>query len=97
MVPTTPFLLAAAFCFYRGSERLHRWLLEHRLFGGILKDYLENRGLTIRTKALALTTLWVTILASCLWFVPTPLLWARIVMVAIALIVTVHLVRFKTR
>lgn len=97
LVPTVPFLLGASYCFYRGSKRLHRWLLDHPLFGGPLKDYLENRGLTIRSKVIALSTLWAAILVSCRWFVPDNLPWAKSAMILVAVAVTVHLVRFKTR
>ena len=43
-LPTVPLVLAAAACFYRGSERLHRWLCEHKIFGPQIKDWEEHRG-----------------------------------------------------
>ena len=43
LLPTTPFVLVAAWCFARSSPRLHRWLLESRLFGPMLRDWEENR------------------------------------------------------
>ncbi len=39
LLPTTPFVLLAAFFFSKGSERLHRWLLEHRRFGRYVRDW----------------------------------------------------------
>ena len=39
LVPTTPFLLVAAFCFSRSSERLHQYLLNHRWFGHYIRDW----------------------------------------------------------
>lgn len=43
LLPTTPFILLAAFCFQRGSERLHRWLTEHPRFGPLIEDW-RTRG-----------------------------------------------------
>jgi uncharacterized membrane protein YbaN (DUF454 family) len=39
LLPTTPFVLLAAFFFSKGSERLHRWLINHPKFGGYLRDW----------------------------------------------------------
>lgn len=39
LLPTTPFVLLAAFFFSKGSERLHRWLIQHRRFGRLVRDW----------------------------------------------------------
>src|SRR5262245_37412015 len=49
-LPTTPFLLLAAFCFSGGSESLHRWLIEHRVFGPIISDWQHHRVIRKQTK-----------------------------------------------
>ncbi|MBL8166852.1 MAG: YbaN family protein [Acidobacteria bacterium] len=46
LLPTTPFLLLAAFCFARGSQRWHDWLVEHHIFGSYILAFREKRGLT---------------------------------------------------
>ncbi len=53
LVPTTPLVLLAAFCFARSSKRLHQWILSHRLFGQIIRDWEQYRGIraSIRRKA----------------------------------------------
>lgn len=43
LLPTVPFMLLAAFFFARSSERLHYWLLNHRVFGPMIVDW-QNRG-----------------------------------------------------
>lgn len=46
VLPTTPFVILAAACYYRGSERLHAWLLESRWFGEMIRNYQAGRGIT---------------------------------------------------
>lgn len=62
LLPTTPFLLLAAFCFSRGSSELHRWLLSLKYIGDIIKDWEDFRVITLRTKRVA--TVLLTILLS---------------------------------
>jgi uncharacterized protein len=53
LLPTTPFVLLAAACFSRGSERWERWLLAHRHFGPMVRDWREHRAVPLRAKQLA--------------------------------------------
>ena len=53
VLPTTPFVLLAAWCFSRSSERLHRWLLEHRTFGPLVRDWEAHGVIRLRAKLLA--------------------------------------------
>lgn len=64
MWPTTPFLLLAAACFVRSSERLYTWLVEHRHLGCYVRDYMSGRGIPLKAKRIALGTMWVTSQAS---------------------------------
>jgi uncharacterized protein len=62
LLPTTPFLLLASWCFARGSERLHRWLLSHRLFGQYLRNFEAGRGIPLAAKIVATALLWSSLL-----------------------------------
>ncbi|GAB5438709.1 YbaN family protein [Falsiruegeria mediterranea] len=57
LLPTVPFLLLAAFCFARSSERLHDWLLSHQVFGPMIIDW--NTSGAIRPAAKKAATLSV--------------------------------------
>ena len=54
VLPGTPFLLLAAWCFARSSERWHQWLLRSQLFGPIIRSWEENKCINVRTKVVAL-------------------------------------------
>ncbi|PXW96670.1 hypothetical protein C7444_106192 [Sphaerotilus hippei] len=73
LLPTTPFVLLAAACFSRGSERCERWLLEHPRFGPSIRDWREHRALPLRAKQLAIVMMAVSCVAAAL--VMTRLRW----------------------
>ncbi|MGL4187698.1 MAG: YbaN family protein [Sphaerotilus sulfidivorans] len=53
LLPTTPFVLLAAACFSRGSTRCERWLLSHRTFGPMVRDWRRHRAIPRRARWLA--------------------------------------------
>lgn len=53
LLPTTPFVLLAAFCFARASSRCERWLVEHPRFGPMVRNWRANRAIPLRAKQLA--------------------------------------------
>ena len=55
VLPTTPFVLLAAFSFAKSAPRLALWLEEHKLFGPIIADWRRSGAIAPRYKALALT------------------------------------------
>ena len=101
ILPTTPFLLAAAACYYKSSEKMHRWLLNNKWFGEYIRNYTEGKGLTRKTKIIALTVLWITIILSTIFMLnrilPAQLvLPLQLVMIAVAVAVSIHILRLPT-
>jgi uncharacterized protein len=95
LLPTTPLLLLAAFCFARSSDRFHAWLLGNRWFGETIRNYRDGLGLPLRQKIVTLAILWVTVVTTSIFAVP---LWpVRILLGAIATGVTVYLLSLPTR
>ena len=62
MLPAFPFLMLAAFCFARSSEKLDRWFKNTKLYKDNLADYVAGRGMTKKTKIRIMIT--VTLLMS---------------------------------
>lgn len=62
MMPAFPFLMLAAFCFARSSEKLDRWFKGTKLYQDNLADYVAGRGMTVKTKVRIMIT--VTLLMS---------------------------------
>ena len=88
LLPTTPFLLLAAFCFARGSERWHRWLLEHPTFGPPILNWQRHRAISRGAKMVGSLSMLGLLGLSALLSVPT---WALGTQAAILLAVSVFL------
>jgi uncharacterized protein len=94
LLPTTPFLLLAAWCYIRSSTKLHRWLINHPWFGDYIYYYQRYRAISLHVKVSSLVMLWLTIGYSVIWAIES---WGvRALLIAIAVGVTTHLVRLKT-
>jgi hypothetical protein len=70
-LPTTPWVLAASYCFGRSSPRLQRWLYRSPFFGRLLTDWHEHRGMRPRLKATA-ATMVVLACSFSIGFAPVP-------------------------
>lgn len=80
LLPTTPFLLLAAWCFARSSPRFHHWLLYRSWFGGYLRHWQQHRALPRGAKTKAIVVIVITFAAS-LWLVD--LWWVRLLLLTI--------------
>lgn len=75
ILPTTPFLLLAAFAFGKSSPRLRQWLLDHSLFGGPIRDWESYGAIRPRFKIMACTAMALVLLVSIMSsFSPTILI-----------------------
>ena len=88
LVPATPFLLFAAWCYTRSSPRLRNWLINHRILGAPIRDFRENRPIPPARMVSILALLWLSIGASTLIVDPVPL---KILLPSIATGVTIYL------
>ena len=70
LLPTTPFLLLAAYSFAQSSPRLHAWLMTHPQFGPMIEDWQLYGAIARRTKVVALLVMAVTLGGSAVFGVP---------------------------
>jgi uncharacterized membrane protein YbaN (DUF454 family) len=94
VLPTTPFLLLAAALWFKGSPRLYDWLLGNKYFGEYIRNFRENRAIPLRAKIVAVTLMWVTMLATA--FLVIDAWWLRGSLITIAAGVTWHILSYKT-
>ena len=94
ILPTTPFLLLAAVCYIRSSQKFYDWLLNNRFLGMYIKNYIQGKGMPLKIKVFVVVLLWVTIVLSA-WFAVQGVI-IRVILILIAVGVTVHIVLIKT-
>lgn len=94
VLPTTPFLLLTAALYVRSSARLYDWLMSHRHLGPYIKNFRENKAIPLRVKVVSVSLVWATLLY-CALFVAW-VWWMRLLFIAIATCVTVHILHYKT-
>jgi uncharacterized membrane protein YbaN (DUF454 family) len=94
VLPTTPFLLLAAFLFARSCHRCHRWLLSNRLCGDYVRRYVERRAMSRRHKLFTLVLLWSGI--GCSIALAVQILWVRLLLAAVAAAVTAHILAIRS-
>lgn len=80
LLPTTPFVLAALFCFAKGSGRLHRWLLSTKLYQKHVKKFNETRSMTLKSKVIILVSASLMLIAG---FYFSKSIYARIIIVLV--------------
>lgn len=87
LLPTTPFLLLSAFCFARSSERLHRWLIDHHIFGPIIENWRTHRAIPRAAKIAATCLCIAGVVTSVLLNMPSTVLLVQVLATLCGLIV----------
>ena len=90
LLPTTPFILLAAWCFARSSPRFHRWLLYRSWFGSYLRHWQKYRAMPPGAKPRAVAMILLTFAIS-LWLVN--LTWVRILLLVILICLLIFMWR----
>ena len=95
LLPTTPFVLLAAACYARGSERFHQWLLANRTFGPMVYEWEQHRSLPYRTKVMAIVLMSTTMAISIVFFVRPA--WLKVVLALFGIGLAIWMYRIPSR
>jgi hypothetical protein len=95
LLPTTIFLILASACFVKSSPKASEWLKKNKYLGPYLENYQDKTGLTIKSKIITITFLWLSILFSAFYL--TDEFYIKIILLAIAIGVSIHLIMVKTK
>lgn len=93
LLPTTCFLLVAAWCYARSSSRLYDRLMQARWIGSYLRRYRDERAIPSHVKYASVVMMWITIGYSVVVF-PNWLIRAALLLTAVA--VSWHLYRLPS-
>ena len=95
VLPTTPLVLLAAACFARSYRPFHEWLIAHRLFGPLVREWHEHRSIPYRTKIFAICMMAGALTVSIVFFIDSPWLKAALAVFGVAL--GVYMYRLPSR
>ena len=91
--PTMPFLLLAAYCYLRGSQRLYQRLINHRVFGAYLRNYIRYHAVSRAAKIGSMVAMWASLSISIAVIGSLPV---RLILAAVGVSVSIHLLSLKT-
>lgn len=93
LLPTTPFLLLASWFYIRSSKTLYDKLLNSKLLGSYLRNYIENDGMEKKHKIISISTLWIGLVFSSIQIMNIALAY---ILFTIGYFVTAHILHIKT-
>ena len=68
-IPGIPFILLTAYFYVRSSDRMYKWLLNHKLFGRLLREFRKNKTVPLSFKLFVISQLWVYIIVAQIGFI----------------------------
>ena len=95
LLPTTPFYLLTAWLYMRGSEKMYNKVMSNKYFGTIIHNFREEKAIPLKTKIIIVSMLWGTILLSA--FLAVSVWWVRLLLFAVAIGVTIHVLSYRTK
>ncbi len=94
LLPTVPLIILAAACFARSSVVLHRWLINNKYFGPIIKAWEESKSISLSAKIISIVVLNFSIMISII--LVKAYLWAVIVLIGVNIGVSLYIIRIPT-
>ena len=96
-LPTTPFMILAAACFVRSSDRFYKLVIKNKIFGKTVLDYRSGKGMPFRVKIIAWAMMWAFGLYAVFIGIPESLLYVRILVFILLIIGAIFIYRVPTK
>ncbi len=93
-LPTTIFMILAAYCFIRSSERLYNWVIENKIFGHRVKHFMETKTIPLRGKIHSISAMWIMVILSLIFLEVSVVV--KIIIALAALIGTIVILSYQT-
>lgn len=97
VLPSTPFVLLAAACFARSSERFYNWVMNHRSFGPLVREWRHHRSIPYRVKLYAIALMSLSLTVSIVFFVEHAWLQAALAVFGVILALWLYNVPSRDR
>ncbi|MBN2669076.1 MAG: YbaN family protein [Bacteroidales bacterium] len=94
LLPTTPFLLLAAWAFMHTNRKIYLWMFKNRWFGKSFSNYMKNRSVSRSVKISSLIILSITMAYSIIFVIEFR--WLKVLLLVIYLAVAYHIIKLKT-
>lgn len=94
VLPTTPFLLVALWCFLRSSDKLYNYVLNNKHLGPFVRGYMSNEGIPLKSKKKAIALLWLTIGFSIIVVIDS--IMVKCILLLVASLVSLYIATRKT-
>lgn len=95
LLPTTPFWLLTAWFYLRSSQRLYDKAMANRYFGSVVRGYVEDKSISLRTKIITLSIMWASAILTSVFLIER--WWIIALLLLISAGVTWHILSFPTR
>lgn len=96
-MPTTIFMIIAAACFFRSSEKFYNWVVNNKLFGKAVLDYRSGNGMPLKAKLMAWGMMWIFGSYAIFIAIPDRLLYIRIFVLVLMIIGTIVVYRVPVK
>jgi len=84
LLPTTPFVLLAAFAFAQSSAKLHQWLLDHNVFGPLIDNWHRYGAISRRAKVVSVVSMIAVLGVSLAMAAPAVVIWLQVLVLGAA-------------
>lgn len=82
-LPTTIFMILAAYCFLKSSEKLYKWVIENKFVGDKVKHFMETKTIPLRGKIHSISAMWIMVIISLVFLEVSPIVKLIITIAAI--------------